>query len=104
MYERGSRRLATWTPGATRSGLRTPLPLDENAATLWLDVLTEPLVSDAPTAITYGSMAGSAAPPLLAPPLPPAATTTITFFHPCSAPQARRARPYDRVLAAPDSR
>ena len=50
--EPGSRRLAMWVPGATRSGLRVALPLSEKVATVSSEVSAVPLVSTAPAAIT----------------------------------------------------
>src|SRR5919204_234251 len=75
MYEPGTRRLCTCTPGATKSGSRLPSPWLENAGTTSSEVPLVPRVSFAPTAITNGSVAGSVIPP--APLLPALVTTTM---------------------------
>src|ERR1044071_2288534 len=77
MYELGSRRLTIERPGATTSGVRAALPrLDQSGMTSSL-VDVEPLLSSAPTEMTYGSTAGSFKRPSDEPPFPAATTTTI---------------------------
>src|SRR5690242_14440707 len=56
--EPGARRLTTCAPGATRSTRRAVLPVDENDGILSSFIWSVPLVSAAPTAMMFGSLAG----------------------------------------------
>src|SRR5438034_2543810 len=63
--ESGSRRLTMWAPGATNDGFlqpAVPQPLAENLDTVSSPSASVPIGSDAPTAMSYGSYAGSASP------------------------------------------
>ena len=51
----GLRRLTTFSPGATRSGLRVPSPSFENEEMASSAVVAVPLALSLPTAIRYGS-------------------------------------------------
>ena len=71
------------TPGATRSTVRFLLSQLEKVATSSSAKVEVPLVSEAPTAMTYGLKAGSRS-GVKFPSLPAATTTTIPLFQACS--------------------
>ena len=100
--EPGTRRPCTWTPGATTSTRRELVPLLLNRATVSSVVLNVLFVSSAPTAIRYGSMAGSTrrVPPLL----PAETTTTIPLRQATSAAYASGSSTYDWVESVPNER
>ena len=81
----GSRSPTTDFPGATKSGLRTPSPLLDQVGTESSVFDAVPFGSEAPTAITYGSNAGSFSVSEPYPEFPADATMTIPLRHATSA-------------------
>src|SRR5262249_9398820 len=71
-------------PAASRSACRVALPRVENDATVSSVLVSVPLGSAAPTAITYGLAAGMVTRVAVAPSLPTATTTTMPFFQAAS--------------------
>src|SRR5205085_7181801 len=80
-YDPGSLSETIDWPGATRSTWRLLDPREENAGTVSSRLVAVPLVSSAPTATTYGSVAGLSSDGWLLPLLPPATTTTMPARH-----------------------
>src|SRR5690349_11206256 len=104
MYEPGTRKLWTCTPGATRSGFRVPSPLDEKLGIVSSLLEFVPRVSAAPTAMMKGSIAGLVNLPDAAPLLPALLTTTMPLRQATSAACASGSMRYDCKELVPKDR